>query len=32
MKLEAKHRKARILDNKYYDALGFGILKEEWFE
>jgi RimJ/RimL family protein N-acetyltransferase len=27
---EACFRKARIVDNKYYDGLGFGILREEW--
>lgn len=30
--LEARHRKARIFNNEYYDALGFGILKEEWIK
>ena len=30
--LEACHRKARILNGKYYDAIGYGILKEEWQE
>lgn len=29
-KLEACFRKARIVDGKYYDALGFGALREEW--
>lgn len=28
--LEARFRKARIVEGKYYDALGFGILREEW--
>ena len=27
---EACFRKARIVDGNYYDALGFGILREEW--
>jgi len=27
---EACFRKARIVDGKYYDGLGFGILREEW--
>lgn len=27
---EARFRKARIVKGKYYDALGFGILREEW--
>lgn len=29
---EACFRKARIVDNKYYDGLGFGILRPEWEE
>lgn len=29
---EACFRKARIVDGKYYDGLGFGILKSEWEE
>jgi len=28
--LEAQFRKARIVDGKYYDSIGFGILREEW--
>lgn len=28
--LEATFRKARIVEGKYYDSLGFGILREEW--
>lgn len=28
---EARYRKARIVRGEYYDALGFGILREEWF-
>jgi len=27
---EARFRKARIVKGEYYDALGFGILREEW--
>lgn len=27
---EATFRKARIVDGKYYDGLGYGILREEW--
>ncbi|MBC8064812.1 MAG: GNAT family N-acetyltransferase [Chlorobia bacterium] len=27
---EAKYRKARIVNAKYYDAIGFGVLREEW--
>ncbi|MFC2075037.1 GNAT family N-acetyltransferase [Bdellovibrionota bacterium] len=29
-KEEARFRKARIVNKRYYDGLGFGILKEEW--
>lgn len=29
-KLEATFRKARIVEDKYYDGLGYGILREEW--
>lgn len=29
---EACFRNARIVDGKYYDSLGFGILKSEWQE
>jgi RimJ/RimL family protein N-acetyltransferase len=29
---EACFRKARIVDGKYFDGLGFGILREEWAE
>lgn len=29
-KQEACFRKARIVDGKYYDGLGYGILREEW--
>ena len=32
MKKEATYRKARILDNKYYDSISYGILREEWEE
>ena len=28
--LEARFRNARIVKGKYYDALGYGILREEW--
>ncbi len=27
---EACFRKARIVNGKYYDGLGYGILREEW--
>ena len=27
---EARFRKARVVDGRYFDALGFGILREEW--
>lgn len=27
---EARFRKARIVDGAYYDAMGYGILREEW--
>ncbi len=30
LKKEAVYRKARIVDNEYYDAVSYGILKEEW--
>lgn len=30
-KKEATYRKARIVDGKYYDAVSYGILREEWF-
>ncbi len=29
-KLEARFRKARIVEGEYYDSLGYGILREEW--
>lgn len=29
---EARFRKARLIDGKHYDALGFGVLREEWQE
>jgi putative hydrolase of HD superfamily len=29
-KLEARYRKARVVDGRYYDALGYGVLREEW--
>lgn len=28
--LEGRFRKARIVDHEHYDALGYGILREEW--
>lgn len=30
LKKEAVYRKARIVDNNYYDSISYGILKEEW--
>jgi len=27
---EARHRKARIVNGRYYDSMGYGILREEW--
>jgi RimJ/RimL family protein N-acetyltransferase len=30
LKKEAVYRKARIVDNEYYDSLSYEILKEEW--
>lgn len=27
---EARYRKARIVNGEYYDAIGYGILREEW--
>ena len=30
-KQEARFRNARIVDGKYYDSIGMGILREEWF-
>ncbi|MFC4652232.1 GNAT family N-acetyltransferase [Lactococcus nasutitermitis] len=30
MQKEAEYRKARIVDGSYYDAISFGILREEW--
>ena len=27
---EAVYRKARIVDNQYYDSVSYGVLKEEW--
>ena len=30
MKKEAVYRKARIVDNKYYDSLSYGILRQRW--
>lgn len=31
LKKEAVYRKARIVDNQYYDSVSYGILKEEWY-
>ncbi|MFK7906124.1 MAG: GNAT family N-acetyltransferase [Chitinophagales bacterium] len=28
--LEARFRKARIVQGKYYDSIGYGVLREEW--
>ncbi|MGB6128591.1 MAG: GNAT family protein [Psychrilyobacter sp.] len=30
MKKEATYRNARILNNKYYDSISYGVLREEW--
>lgn len=30
MQEEARYRKARIVDGKYFDSISFGILREEW--
>ena len=30
LKKEAVYRKARIVDGEYYDAVSYGILREEW--
>lgn len=32
LKKEAEYKKARIVKNKYYDSISYGILKEEWYE
>jgi len=29
-RLEARFRKARVVDGEYFDGLGYGILREEW--
>ena len=29
-RLEARFRNARIVDGEYHDALGYGVLREEW--
>ncbi len=29
-RLEGQFRKARIVDGEYYDAMGYGILRDEW--
>jgi putative hydrolase of HD superfamily len=31
-RLEARFRRARIVGGEYYDSLGYGILREEWYE
>jgi len=31
LKKEAVYRKARIVGNKYYDSVSYGLLKEEWY-
>lgn len=28
--LEARFRKARVVNGKYYDSIGYGLLREEW--
>jgi len=28
--LEARYRKARIVEDQYYDSISYGILREEW--
>jgi len=28
--LEARFRQARIVNGRYYDGLGYGVLREEW--
>ncbi|MFT8316020.1 MAG: GNAT family protein [Clostridium sp.] len=30
LKKEAVYRKARIVDNEYYDSISYGVLREEW--
>jgi len=30
LKQEARYRKARIVNNEYYDSVSYGILREEW--
>jgi len=32
LRQEACYRKARIVKNKYYDSVSYGILREEWFD
>lgn len=29
-RLEARYRKARVVDGVYHDAVGYGVLREEW--
>ncbi len=31
-KLEARFRKARIVNGEYFDSLGYGVLKDEWLD
>lgn len=30
LELKTLYKKARIVNGKYYDALSYGILKEDW--
>lgn len=30
MKMEARYRKARIVEGSYYDSISYGVLKTEW--
>jgi RimJ/RimL family protein N-acetyltransferase len=32
MRMEARIRKARLYDGKYYDSIRMGVLREEWDE
>ncbi len=31
-KEEARYRKARIVDGEYFDSVGYGVLREEWYQ
>jgi putative hydrolase of HD superfamily len=31
LKKEAVYRNARVVENKYYDSVSYGILKDEWY-